>query len=33
MSVPTTIEERSGKTISIVRPKKTPLPTEVRPTT
>ncbi len=32
MSVPTTLWARSGKTTSSVRPKKTPLPTDVRPT-
>src|SRR5438046_3071918 len=33
MSVPTTLCARSGKTTSKVSPKKTPLPTDVRPTT
>ena len=32
MSVPTTLCARSGKTTSSVSPKKTPLPTEVKPT-
>lgn len=33
MSVPTILCARSGNTTSNVRPKKTPLPTDVKPTT